>query len=359
MNNDLKKISIIFPVVLFILVIGCSLNAERDNPLDPESPNYNPTGGILTGKITRIDTTKALSGVIVMLNPGNHIDYTDNSGEYYFTDLNADTYSIELNLEGYSADIIDIIIANSGTSVQNFTMNALPRFDSVSVTSQRIREFSETNEHYYQLQLYAIVVDSDGVFELEDKVYANWGYDGNEEIDTLAREFNLSSFASIYRTILSENSFPENDVENMLNVGFTLHTSDINNDTIWSNSVELPYIISYNVLSGDPDLEKGTQFVYGKPTFNWTMPTQNEMNYNYHYRFLIYEWSPTQKIFELVLYDTSSVLEIQLSEIYYMYQVDVPDDSLDVGHYFWTIQIEDNFGSFTRSNDKEFFVQED
>jgi hypothetical protein len=341
----MKYLSILkaLPLIWLSIFIGCSFDAQRDNPLDPDANGGNSYAS-LGGKVTRVNTNIGIEGVSIFLNPGSMGTLSGVDGDYSFQNLSAGNYNITLQHPDYK-EVSSAISLSSGQSLEkNFQMNAFPVFDSISVTSQKIVYDYMGGIYDAFVYLYAKIHDIDGSSDLDNcQLLSFW--EGN--IDTLLANSNF-----VFNTILDSSEFPNNDIYNILGIMFNFRIIDKYGDSISSTPAQLRRIISYTMKPFSPDLT--TPVLTGNPQFTWEIP-DSSLIFDYRYRLKVFYSLSDSLRYEKVLYDSSQEITIVpiLNEVSYSLQ----DDTLEENYYYWTIQLEDLYGDFTLSDDLEFYIQ--
>ena len=336
------------PVILLFLVMfsGCSFNTERDNALDSKSGNYQPYGDI-SGQITRKDNITPIPDAVIDILPNAIATTSDINGEFQFDNITVGDLSLEITHPQYKSLGYPFTLSAGQSAFLNFQMDANSVFDSVSVTSQKLMNEYLNFDYDMWLQVYAQISDIDGSSDLDSSlIFAYW----NGMSDSL----NKNS-ATVYSVYLDSSSFPNYTIQYMLDVPFEIIMVDKYSDTTFAPSAQLHRVIDLSIKHIDPDLGKGTGGVGSNPTFSWEMPNE-PINFNYRYRFKVYfdDYNRTLR-YQTVLYDTSEALVIDppLNRYYYT----LSEDTLTIQEYFWTIQLEDIYGDFTRSEEVSFYVQ--
>lgn len=313
---------------------GCSFDAERDNPLDPKSDNYQPSAR-LEGNVTMLNDSIPIAGAAVTLYPDSITLYTGQNGHYSIDRLEAGDYTVALEHPNFFSMSCSVKIFPGQTNTQNFNMNALPSFDSVSITSQRYI-FNSFLEYFYKLKVFANISDPDG--GLRDSAVVVWsgGYSAN-----LSRQPGTS----FYIVLLDTNNFIGSEVENMLGIQFIVQATDISGGTAQSNPFQLVRIIKSIIR---PHRPSGTSS--GNPTFEWSRALSPPIEFDdYIYRLFVYnETQPEMVRYEAVIDSVTDTIAIT----YVM-----NDDTLDAGSYSWRVQVEDSFGNFSRCEKAYFDVQ--
>lgn len=179
---------------------GCEWTPERDNPLDPGSNLFNP---VLTGEVRDLANTP-VSRAIVTLHPEGNAVVTGDDGVYHFECVDLGEYTLTVQKADYVEDTVTVDIVSGGTTTQDFLINALPLFDSVSVTSHNVYNLPQHNRH---ISVYCKITDPDENESLvsimvifEDDTLGFLQYDGLTEIFTknfLDTTFSVISFQDI------------------------------------------------------------------------------------------------------------------------------------------------------------------
>lgn len=326
------RISTFFLFVSF-LVVGCSWEAERDNPLDPESKNFSP-GGELYGRISRLNGDSLVSA-FVYLDPGFKGALSDENGDYSVSGLEMGEYNVTVELDGYKTEYDTVFIPAGGSLTQDYLLDALPVFDSFSVTSQHIYTQSPGND-IYKIKIQAVVSDLDD--DLPNFAIAFW----DTNIDTLLQ----GSAVSIYEKEIFDTYFPGGNIENILGLVFECSITDNNEGQTVSSPTQLVRIIDAPDFGSLNNYSpKNFDLVSTNPTFVWGTPTGINFS-DYQYRLSIHKEINDEQMYEKVLADSVTVYELSDSSL----PVDLENP------YYWTIQLEDLFGNFCRSYKMKFFV---
>ncbi len=323
------------PIVLLLLLCGCSFDAERDNPLDPQSNNYRPEAS-LYGRITMLDGNTPIVGALVSLSPDSIIIYSGDDGFYRFDCLEGGNYTLSLQHQDFASNFHLLRIYHAQDHLRNFTMNALPRFDSLSVATQRFL-INSLAHFYFKLEVFASISDPDGITDLSDSATVFWH-------DSASAILSKESGTSNYVAILDSNYFPGNKVENMLGVQMRVEVEDINGAKMQSQPIQLVRLINSYIRPFSPG---GT--ASGNPTFLWSRAQDPPLGFDdYFYRLLVFRTTePEQTRYETIVFN-----QIDNNIIYLL-----EDDTLQTGGYFWQVQVEDFFGDFSRCESMYFNVQ--
>jgi|GEM_PF-1609621 len=340
----MKKIILLFLAGSFLLTLSCSFDADRDNPIDPNSNVYfNPAS--VTGVVLR-KSGSPISNVEASLSPGNHISVTNNNGQFFLYNITAGPKTIKIEHPDYDYIEMDIFL-NTGVEFDTvFTLDAKPVIDSASVTSQNILIDPQLYEYDSQVYIYANIFDPDGSTEM-DSSEIKVSY-----FDNLITLNNISG--SIYEYTIDEDDFPGGMIDSLLNVPFTLFVIDPGSDTTWSNPLYINAVLAFRIFLSKPI--PGTVFYTGNPYFEWNYSEYNN-TYFYHKQILsIRNEFPSYLVYEKALYDTTEhYYENIFTEIAYDTLL---DDTLNPGRYTWTIRFANLFGDFVQSDEAVFEISD-
>ncbi|MBC8278056.1 MAG: hypothetical protein H8E46_07485 [FCB group bacterium] len=338
--------SIIFLTLTLIVFHGCSVDADRDNPLDPKGDIYNPPAS-LTGKITRINTDDPIPEVNLLLSPGSFASYTDENGDYIIAADIAGVFDLLITHPQYKDIETQISLVWGAGITANYKMDAATIIDSVSVTSQRI-EIDDNEETFeYLINVHVEISDSDGSSDLDSSTVECSFLDQLIVIENIGgSDYNLS---------LSEDMFPGNDIENMIGVEFDIRLIDKIGDTLCAPLQEIRTIFDFRIDPGSPDTRDGSGYLqHGNPTFDWEVPN-HAIVLEHYYRIKVFR-DNDQLRYEKLLSEGMENFTLDDS-IGFDATYDLLDDTLSIGYYYWTLQMEDSFGNFTRSAEIPFEIQ--
>ena len=324
---------------------GCSVDAERDNPLDPKGDIYNPPASI-SGKVTRLNTEDPIPGVVLFLSPGSFASYTDESGNYSIAADIAQVFDLLITHPQYKDIETQVELFRNSPVSADYKMDALTKIDSVLVTSQRIGidDFGDTFEYLVNVEVE--ISDADGSSDLDSSTVECSFLEQLIEMENGGgSEFILS---------ISDEMFPGGDIENMIGVEFEIRLIDKSGDTLTEPPREINAIFDFSL---DP-IEPGSNGVYGvvdngNPTFDWTV-TDYRIILDHYFRIEVFR-DNGQLRYERQLWEGVENFTVNAPLNHYYF--DFLDDTLDIGTYYWTIQLENAFGDFTRSAKILFDVQ--
>lgn len=319
--------------ILIIMFVSCFNNADRDNPFDPKSDGYQNFGE-LAGKVyTYYEPYQPISSVAITLLPGGQTTVTSTSGAFLLQDLAPGTYQVTAMREGYAPDTASIQIEPNQIASLQFNLDALPRLDSLCLSSG--------TEHYYYLvepNRYLVckadVTDPDGLADILSVAIVIPTFNFK---DTLA----LAQLAGTYQVIYQESDLPSQYIEELLGESMYLEISDRAGARCQFGPYFLARIIEEEPA---PTAPASNAQVGEQPAFEW-----QEMNPPFPFTFKIEIY---QIIANQVIYPPRKTVAQLPSELF-AYQL---NESLEVGQYLWTISIVDKWGNWSRSSPATFQV---
>ncbi len=310
----------------FLVFLFLSCKANRDNPYDPQSPNYIKEGRV-KGRVTDM-VGIPLEGVNVSTIPIKFSTTTDSIGEFV---LNPDpgTWRFVAQLSSYATDTTDTININVGdTTIMNFLLNGIPVIKSAcAISCQEDMGFPSYNVYWGYIS--CEVQDPDGIQDI-DSVWVV------VELDTGNFTQGLSFNAGIYEAEICESPYPNHELENLVGRPFTIHALDKKGTIGSSLDFYIPriiYKISYNISPIDKDtLPQATPIDFVWRKINPIYPVV--------YRLILqYSNLDTVLTYDNIL-DTTVVI-----------------DSLPQAIYRWKVQAIDEFGNFSCSRATNFTVK--
>ncbi len=160
MNFPTLKRIVLFGA-LIVLMSRCGPDAPHDNPLDPLNPSANFSIG---GRVFNFyPPFNGLPNVQVVLLPLNRQTTTGPSGEFIFANIQRGQFQLIGTAPGYRADTLTLTIKQDTTVVLH--LDALPRLDSIRITSHRVGRFFPPEDLLY-VQFAAVGADPDGASDI-------------------------------------------------------------------------------------------------------------------------------------------------------------------------------------------------
>jgi len=345
-NNILKIFLALCPISLILMVINCSFDAQRDNPIDPLSDLYYPPATV-TGRITKKNGS-SIANAEIFINPGNFIGYSNGNGNYFIYNILTGIYNVSVQHPNYDSQEIQISITAGNNIDLNFTLDAKPVIDSVSVTSRRHTYNYSLLLAESSIYIYSHIYDPDGSTDMDSSLV-------EVVYDTIILPL-IKSVGSVYQNSIEEESFPGGRIDNFLNVPFTVRVVDIDDDTTYASPMQIQMILAYDITNPEPTPNEVKPT--GNFSFKWDYPDL-EVNFIHSFELTITILNPPRLIFQQVLCDTSAnFFEDDTFNTNAEYRHFLHDDTLDPGSYKWNISMRDAYGDYTLSDDFEFSISE-
>lgn len=323
----------IYLLIFILSMTFCFNNADRDNPLDPRSKNYQYYGTLQGYVYTFYAPYQPISSAMICLIPGNQTTITNQSGAFSMENILAGNYLIIASYSDYATDTIQVEIrANQTTSIQ-FNLDGLPQLDSLTLTTGFIHE-SYPFEPTRLIDCIAKTFDPDG---LADLASVSVVIPGIEFKDTLG----VSQVVGTYQLRIKESDLPINHLEELLGLPFFIELSDKAGEICRYGPHYLVRIVDEEPKIISP---RGSVLVDNQPILKWQ---SLQLTYPFSFKIEIYAISEDQVLYPAIY--TFTGISSNKSE----FQINSP---LPVGLFLWTISIVDAWGNWSRSNPATFQV---
>ncbi len=317
-------------ITLLLLLTGCWDDAKHLNPLDPLAPDFVDAGAI--NGIVSDRAFNPLDGVSVSLVPGGRTTITSAIGEFDFQLLPPGQYSITVSRPDLALTIDTATVALAKSTVRNFSLNILPTVAALYVQTTHVSRWWPQDD-LYRLDVTAMVSDGDGLVDISDVMLS---------IPFLNLEVPLQpttepgSFAiSLAETDLNGASLHELS-------GRDLHASV--SDQFGSATQSDPTFIS-RIIDFVPETisPSGSQSVPGgSPLLSWQSA---DLPYAGTYQIDVF------RVDDNVATNVYSMSDIPASQL----TVQV-SETFEIGQYYWTVSVVDEYGNRSRSKESGFIV---
>lgn len=309
--------------ILAFLFLSCKPN--RDNPYDPQSPDYIGEGRV-KGRITNM-VGVPLEGVKIFTIPVKFSAITDSAGEFA---LNPDpgTWELVAHLPCYMPETTQVNITVGDTTIVNFLLNGIPVVKSARVISCQ-EDMGFPSYNVYWANVSCEVQDPDGIQDI-DSVWVV------VELDTGNFTQGLSFNAGIYDTGICKSPYPNEELENLIGRPFIIHALD-----------------KKGTIGNSPDFYI-SRIIYKvpwtiSPVYGDTLPQATPIDF---------VWSEVKVIYPIVY---RLILQNSSYETILTYDnlVDTTAtvDSLPQATYHWKVEIRDEYGDFSRSRQTSFVIK--
>ena len=319
-------------VKLFLFTISFlipSCDAPKNNPLDPNNPNYafvTLTGNVQTYSFPHT----GISGVSVYWSPSNTLINTDNNGNFKIGNILPVDGKLIFQKNGFRADTINVVWGNSKLLDSLVYLYQIPQLDSISIYTVVTNQFTPPGQSY-QLVVNSKVSDKDNDI---DTVFVE-----NSQLNLRkALDFNVTS--KFYETTLTTQDLNIADIEQTIGLDFNIIAKDHFQNEYNVGSSKITRVIKNGVFIQFPANDTA---VSATPQFIWQ---RFSTGYPYTYMIEIYtnDFANSQLVFRGENISSDSV----------SYQLTTP---LSVKNYYWVIWVVDQFQNRCRSLPATFNVK--
>ncbi len=328
------------PLILFSILLSsiiaqwsCVSNADRSNPLDPKSENFNNVGMVTGETRTYYPPSSPISDVEIRMEPGSFITNSNSSGKFLFENVPAGSYIITAQKENYALVENSIGVKLNQTTTVELNLDGLPFILSFSVSSSRIsRWFPE--EDLLLLDVQARVDDPNGfsdiklvTFEIPDLSFT----------DTL--EINQS--LNTYSKQVLQTQLPNSSLHDILGRQLYLKVQDQAGFECKSQPNFLARVI--DVLPEAVFPQGLVVLTKPRPVLIWKA---NTLSFNY--TFSVELLQVYGGVINDLIWFQPDINKTEKS-------IAVPDSLID-GIYFWRVAIVDDFGNLSRDKERSFRI---
>ena len=306
-----------------------SCDAPRNNPLDPQNPNYGYAK--LTGTVQTFSLPfTSIAGVSVTWSPSGRIVTTGTDGKFTISNIAPVNGALIFQKSGYRSDTVNINWKTLRSINVVVNLNQIPKLDSISIYTAVINQFNPPQPNY-ELMIRTKISDRDNDI---DSVFVQ-----NSDINfRKALDFNVTG--KIYQTDINTDEMNIIDIEETIGLDFNIIVKDIFNRY-------------YNIGSGKVTrvIKDGAKIQFpANDTTIVTSPNLLWLRYKPGYPFTY-----TIEIYTNDFANSQLVLRAEnISSDSTSYQVRTTLKSRD---YYWVIWVVDNFQNRSRSLPATFRVQ--
>jgi len=315
-----------FSVFVLFVLSNISCDAPRNNPLDPNNPNFvfaSIEGTIQTFAVPR----KAISEVLINWSGENKLVKTNASGYFKIENISPNNGWLTIQKDGYSTDSIYIDWKNKKNySVQSF-LNEIPKLDSLALFTTVLNQFPDIQTATLEVKVKVSDKDND-----IDSVFIE-----NHELGVkLDLVYNATS--KMYEKIFNQADLNIDDIEEAVGLQFSILVKDLFSKSHTIGSDKLNRIIKQEIILDYP-LNGDT--VSNLPTLKWRRFTPG-FDFTYTAEILTDDFPPAtvwQK--EKISADSIAVTITA---------------TLPSRGYFWVLWCVDKFSNKSRSKPASFRV---
>ncbi len=325
---------------LLLFLFGCTGEAPRDNPLDPGSDLYDPTVTVRGFCSLLYETSTPVPGVDITLVRADSVRFTttsDRAGRFSFSNMSQGVYELITYKEGFISDTLQISASKRDSQLLTLRLDRRPVLTNRQLATGHV--FRPAGDQYF-LDFTAEVTDPDRNLDIEDVLcrIPDLGLSLSLFPDRdRMRWIRTAKFDSLLAVQTGGNSNAALDTLIGMPIFIDITTVTVNNDTAITRygPFYLTRVISDEVILNSP---KADTTVSRRPVFSWTVPATS------------FTFTSTVQIVWI-----ASLSDLQ----YYRFRGVTattlqPGFDLPVGNFFWTVEIRDSFGNWSRSREATF-----
>ena len=319
-------------LILISLLSSSFNNADRDNPLDPQTKNYQDSGNLQGYVYTYYAPFQPIESAIITIFPELKSTVTDENGSFSFANLSPGNYQIKVNFPNFTPDSALVQVYPNKTTSHRFNLDGLPQLDSLNLTTS-YRHQPWPLEPDRLLECIAHVSDPDGPADIASVsvIIPDFEFKGTLQI---------SETVGLYQKRYEEHHLPVKQIEELFGHSFFIEITD----KVGQIKQFGPHYL-IRLIEDEPKIDspQGSVQVGQNPTLKW------------YYLYLPFSYTFKIEIFQII--DQSLYIPIlsvsNLSSDTLEYKVIV---QLLPGSYLWTISVVDQFGNWSRSKPATFQV---
>lgn len=308
-----------------LLLVACTWDAPRDNPLDP-TLGGNVDGRVLTRRATGI------GGALVTVPAASRFCHSDSAGRFAFRGLPDDTVVIRVSADGYAPDSVGLELERGRVDTLTRYLNGLPSFSLCRATSHVYgRNWPPVPLTFFRLVARASDLDGDADIDSVWTSIPAVEYSARLPYDPEQRRFGLVVWA---------DSLPDASPETLVGQRIDFLVADLEGAVRVDTSCRVVRILADLPAPAFPS--GGLDTLDSDTVFHW-----HRFDPGYGIGYLgqvvrIESGGPAGVVLEFSTGDTSWPC---------------PAAGLPTGDYYWTIEAVDKWGNSSRSAEERFHVR--
>ncbi|RPI05762.1 MAG: hypothetical protein EHM64_05355 [Ignavibacteriae bacterium] len=329
------------------LLSGCH-DAPRDNPLDPQSPQFQSTAKV-SGTVTILNQNTPLSSATVTSIEDGIRTLTNSYGTFSFDHLTVGPQTLVCTKENYSPDTQHVVLRSQSIGQVHFSLNGAPNVFSQNIYTRKIDQYYPSPQYFVDVS--AAVTDPNGITDIDSVWFMVTFPSVGSTLDTLIFPLNYSVATRLFQLTLFKYDLPTNTIQWLVNKRLQIRSRDIHSAINYGDPFYVSRVIentanptypATNVITSIKDTTGPT------PQLRWSPP---DVTFPYTYSLTISE------TISGVHNDVWSYSH--LGSIYneFQYPGDNSGRVLAPGEYVWTITVVDDFGNYSRSKEASFVVK--
>ncbi len=321
-------------LMLSLAVNGCLNDADRQNPLDPQSPVFDNVGTVTGRTLTFYAPFTPLPEVEVRMAPAGLLTRSQSSGNFRFERVPAGSYEILATKDGFVTARDSVVVQAGQLASVELNLDGLPAFASARLTSNHTSRWFPLDD-LFALQVEARLSDPDG---LSDIVLVELDIPELDFVDTL----NVTETFGIFERTIVEARLPSRNLQNVLGHAVFLRATDRAGYQNTSEPIFLARVIETTPQTSAP--QSFELLDSPRPTLVW-QPATVDFNFTYDIQLFRVDFGLNTFVWgEQNIPDTTESIAVSM---------DLPD-----GTYFWTVSIVDEFGNASRSKEASFRIEQ-
>ena len=320
-------------VIIGILFTGCLKNADRINPLDPNSEIYKNRGRIAGNVTGYYPPNIGIEDVEIKITNPYQVTMTDSEGFYQFDNIASGQYKILASKPGYATDSTIVQVSKRQSMTHNFRLDALPIFRHSSVTTFHISRWFPRPYDIYYLHCQVDADDPDGSGDI---ILVTINFAEINMIDTLS----FLPSTGRYEKLIDIQELNISNPADIIGRSISFIAKDKPGNECHSLPIYPARIIEVTPIAISPT---GLQSVNQLPRLTWRAL---DLMYTFSYRVEIYR---TDIPVPTLVWSQGEIASTETSI--------VVSDSLEAGRYYWTVAIVDEFSNWSRSKESSFQIE--
>lgn len=322
-------------LLLLLLLISCAKNADRDNPLDSRSGDYETFGRVEGHVYTYYAPFQPITAALITLIPGNQTTISDQAGAFAFANVSPDSYFLTVDYPGYAPDTTEVVIQSNRTTSIQFNLDGLPLLDTLVLNS------GFQHEHYpfepvRMIDVIAKVYDPDGPADIVSVAVVI------PEI-TFKDTLGVSLVIGTFQEKIEEKDLGIDHIEALIGLPVFVEITD----KVGNRCRYGPKYL-FRVIDHEPVIEspRGSALVGNQPILKWNAL---QLPFSFTFKVEIYAISEDQILYPAIY--TFSEISSEISEFKL-------GTKLPSSLYLWFVSIIDQWGNWSRSKPATFQVGE-
>ncbi len=319
----------------FLLLLSCAKDADRDNPLDPQSRMYESSGNLAGYVYTYYLPFQPIASALISLNPGNQTTITNQKGEFAFINIEPGRYIVTATYPNYASDTAQVEIQSNRTTSKQFNLDGLPQLDTLILRSGFQHEhFPFTSAR--MIEVTAQVHDPDGPADIAAVVIIIPSIGFKDTLD-------ITHIINTYQKKIEEKDLTVKRIEELIGLPVYVEITDKVGKLCRFGPLYL-----FRVIAEEPEIisPKGSASVGIQPILKWK---SIQLPFLFTIKVEIYAIREDQILYPAIYSFSnisSEISEFRIATI------------LPASLYLWAVSIVDTWGNWSRSKPATFQVGE-